>query len=501
MNLQPKLVVPVAPLTELPLLPEVISYYDDFRDCYRQVVGPSSSNEWTISFDGRRAGLDFSGFDGDLRELAKSWCADVLACLSPVTATKYLLGLRRVSAERLMQLVTSEPHNMRSFWKVVQGNSLPYESLVSLKSLMSFLCRLRIGAWSPDWIELVSQLPLPKLDKYAGVRTGEVFLDVEQEAGIVQHIDQVCRLVSRDSGSVGDQLLEETCILVCSYQFAFRPKQIAMLEMRNIRIWNDSEDKAPAVHLTFTMIKQRSAKRVLPMVRRVKSDWAPLFVELYRRAEAKGLCGSDHVFRRTPHDIEGIIADATERIVGQRRYATELRHTAAQRMADAGASEEELAEFLGHTDLDTPLIYFRTSPSQAQRVNRALGISETYQRVAKIAREGFISSQQLATLKGDQQIAGVPHGIPIAGIGGCAVGQPSCPHNPIMSCYGCRKFLPVTEVAIHKQVLADLRGIVKFYYSASRGEPASPGLQLERTISDVQTVIDELGGQNLELKS
>ena len=125
MNLQPKLVVPVAPLTELPLLPEVISYYDDFRDCYRQVVGPSSSNEWTISFDGRRAGLDFSGFDGDLRELAKSWCADVLACLSPVTATKYLLGLRRVSAERLMQLVTSGAAQYAFFLESRSGQFSP----------------------------------------------------------------------------------------------------------------------------------------------------------------------------------------------------------------------------------------------------------------------------------------------------------------------------------------------------------------------------------------
>jgi hypothetical protein len=231
----------------------------------------------------------------------------------------------------------------------------------------------------------------------------------------------------------------------------------------------------------------------------MKHEWTPLFIELFERAQLKGLDGSDHVFQRTPQEISHLVADTTELILQRRRTVTELRHTAAQRLVDAGASEEELAAFLGHSDLDTGLIYIRSSASQAARINQALGISAVYQRVTKVAHDRFISPQDLAELKGDQQIGGAPHGVLIAGIGGCSVGQPACPYNPVMSCYGCHKFMPLAEPAIHQQVLADLREIFKLFYASSRGEPGSPAFQLTRTISNVQSVLDELRGEKNEL--
>jgi hypothetical protein len=83
-------------------------------------------------------------------------------------------------------------------------------------------------------------------------------------------------------------------------------------------------------------------------------------------------------------------------------------------------------------------VYFQTSANQAERVNKALGISPIYRQLAKIAHDRFISPKELADLKGEQQIAAVPHGIPISGIGGCSSGQPACLFNPVTSCYGMR---------------------------------------------------------------
>jgi hypothetical protein len=248
------------------------------------------------------------------------------------------------------------------------------------------------------------------------------------------------------------------------------------------------------------MIKQRSSKRVFPMVRRIKREWSPLLVEVFKRAKLRRLDGADHVFSRTPTEISSVISDLTESL-GCRRGATELRHTAALRLVDAGASEEEIAAFMGHTDLNTGLIYFTSSRSQAERINQALGVSSTYQNVLKIAHGRFISSDELAGLKGDQQIAGVPHGMPIAGIGGCELGQPSCPNNPVMSCYGCNRFMPIASARIHMLVLEDLREVMRFFYESSYAERGSPALQLEGTIAKVQAVIDELGGQGNELES
>jgi hypothetical protein len=347
----------------------------------------------------------------------------------------------------------------------------------------------------------VSQLPYPKIDKYASVRDGDVFLTIAEEGTIVRHIDGVCAQLQAETSTISNDLLKTTAILISSYQFGLRPKQIAMLEMRNIRIWSDGLEDGPAVHLTFTMIKQRSAKRVFPMVRRVKREWSPIFTALFHGARKKGLAGTDHVFQLNPGECGKQIADTLELVLQHRRTAGNLRHTAAQRLVDAGASEEELAAFMGHSDLNTGLIYFQSSPAQAERVNRALGISATYQRVARIAHNRFITPEELADLKGDQQIGGVPHGIPITGIGGCSQGQPSCPFNPVMSCYGCTRFMPVADVTVHQKVMADLRGILTLFYAASRGERGSPAFQLEPTISNVQAVIDELGAERHELKS
>jgi hypothetical protein len=89
--------------------------------------------------------------------------------------------------------------------------------------------------------------------------------------------------------------------------------------------------------------------------------------------------------------------------------------------------------------------------------------------------------------------------MPIAGIGGCTSGQPNCPYNPVLSCYGCSRFMPLSDARIHKRVLEDLRHVLKLFYTASRAERGSPAFQLEETISKVQGVINELGAENIEL--
>ena len=189
-----------------------------------------------------------------------------------------------------------------------------------------------------------------------------------------------------------------------------------------------------------------------------------------------------------------MILATTKSILGWSRSATELRHTAAQRLVDSGATQEELAAFMGHTELDSGLVYYRASASQCELVNKALAISPIYKKVVEIARGRFISRAELAELKGDQQIGGAPHGILITGIGGCSSGQPQCPFNPVTSCYTCRKFMPVRDAGVHEQVLAEFRKIVTFFYQSSHGDSSSPAyLQLRRTLTEIEALIDQVG--------
>ncbi|MDR3723845.1 MAG: hypothetical protein P4K83_05075 [Terracidiphilus sp.] len=499
MKLQPKKNANLGIFRNIPSLPVVVRYYDDYSDSYG-VLKHLECGAWKVHYNGTTHTFRFVEIDDSLRNVAMVWCAFVLAEQTPATADKYLYQFKRTPADLIISLATSDSANLRAKWNLLHVREIGYDSFGAISSFLSFLCRFSIGDWEPSRLDLVSQLPYPKRDKYAGVRTGEVFLSIEEEAAIVRQIDEVCSQLGIQRMTMADSLLEDTAILVCSYQFGFRAKQIAMLEMRNIRIWSDGVEEHPAVHLTFSMIKQRSSKKVFPMLRRVKRDWAPIFAELYARAEHKGMAGADHIFHRTPEQVSTAIGNLTESL-GCRRGTTEPRHSAAQRLVDAGASEEELASFMGHSDLNTGLIYFSSTPAQGARINQALGISKTYQTVMKIAHGRFITPEELAELKGDQQVGGVPHGIPIAGIGGCSSGQPNCPFNPIMSCYGCPRFMPVAIASIHHEVLEDLRGVIKFFYASSHAERGSPALQLERTISNVQAVLSELGEKPHELES
>ncbi len=202
---------------------------------------------------------------------------------------------------------------------------------------------------------------------------------------------------------------------------------------------------------------------------------------------------NDSFFGLSPGSISQLIREKTEAILGRSRSANEIRHTAAQRMADAGAKKEELAEFLGHSSLETGLIYFDQSPTQAARLNKALALSPIYSAIVEVARTGTIDKAALLGLPADRQVMGCPHGIPIAGIGACELGQSLCAKNPVLSCYGCRKFLPVADAGTHRHVLESLRPVVRFFFDASREEAQLPAYgQLTRTLAAVEEVIKSI---------
>jgi len=482
------------PNWEVPDFPSVIRYHDEFLDKVCTIHSPAKSDVWKISHNGRAEYLDFRFLGVEIRPLLKHWCCNQLQSLSVGSARTNMQRLQEISQVDLVEILKSTPKSVRTIWNSTLAKEYSIRIFSALKNILYYFCKFSMNGWSNQYEEFLSTLPLPFSDKYANLRTGDVFLAVEEEAVLVSHFDRLSQKITDTHLLVHEEDLRDTAVLICSFQFGLRPMQIGMLRLRDVRIWKEVDDEIPAVHLTFKMIKQRSSAKALPLPRRVKREWAPIFVALYERAKNSDMKATDHFFSVTSaQETSQIILRITGRLLPEPRSATDLRHTAAQRLVDAGANQEELAEFMGHSDVETGLIYFQTSANQAERVNKALGISQVYTQVAKIAHDRFIGQEELDTLKGDQQIGAVPHGIPIAGIGACSTGQPSCPSNPVMACYGCFKFMPLNDPEIHKQVLADFRSVVKFFSDSSKEERNSPAhMQLQRTISNVQSVIAEL---------
>jgi integrase len=488
-------------IARLPPLPSVIRYYDEFDDVARSIRDPTDTDKFEVWINGTRTPIDFGRLEkrGDGTLLKHLFTFLLAQDLSIQGINGYIQALSSLTHEDLTQIVAAGPTLIRPVWARLRARNLHHLAYPGVKGILRLLCHHRLNGWSNDFRPyLAANLPLPAGDKYASVRTGTVFLSIDEEAVIVRYLDEMASSIASDCAAVPPSQLADACMLLCAFQFAMRPVQIAKLTVRNMRVWKAGDGDRPAVHLTFHMAKQKTNATRRSLTRRIKQEWAGLFLALQAVRQSQNVGGADRLFQvASSKETQERLGKLLNSLIGGNHVATDLRHAAAQRLVDAGANHEELAEFMGHSDVRTGLVYYETSSTQAERVNKALGLSTIYRAVAKIAHDRFISSEELTRLKEDQQIAGVPHGMPISGIGGCTSGQPACPYNPITSCYGCRKFMPVHDKAVHERVLGDFRSVVTLFQQSSRGDVNSPAyLQLQRTINDVKVVIEELEGEH-----
>lgn len=483
----------VTALSSLPELPTIIQYEDDYDEITRTIKTSEAEVQVPLHVSGRVTFIHFHRLHERIRPLLRIYLLTTIQNLSANTVASRYNSFVRIEPADLEYLAMANATQTRLIWTRMIATYGP-EEIAALKALLVFLCRINFINWTPLYVDFVSNgLAGLSRDVYASVRSGDCFLSLHHEAALIRWLDDL----AANASALSLTELQEACLLTCAYQFGMRPKQLGMVRRRDVRVRANLEDESLAVHVTFKLIKQRdeSLSR-LPLVRKVRREWAPLFGALAKHSRydppEKFLFG---LTRRV--DISSAITSALERIApGAGFTAYDLRHSMAQRMVDAGASQEELASAMGHTSLRTGLVYYQASANQAELVNKALGASDLYQTVVKIAERKFIDQEELQFLKGDHQVGGVPHGIPIAGIGGCTSGQTNCPYNPITACYGCPKFMPVRDVNLHEKVLNDFRGIVLFFKEGGHGDMNSPAyLQLQRTIAEVQAVIGEIAGE------
>jgi Site-specific recombinase XerD len=477
-------------LASLPPLPSSIRYYDDFFDTYRSIRQPGTLGLWSITTDGQTREIDFDKFD-HLATLTKHIVAWQLITLDSTTVIIYSDALSSLPMENMIDLIGSmlalRPYEVRDLW-VKESAFFSTTQAAALKSYLFGLCALNIGPWKKEHRDYVALLSMPKRDKYRVVRTGDCFVPLDQQSLLIDYFDE---LSLHDLAAIGDEELRDACILAIVFQHAFRPGQVARLKTTDVRLYSTG-----AVHFSALLIKKRSKDRGRRVSRRIKREWCSLFIEYSRRRSQMVLpqdVPQDSYFGLIPAGVGRSIMRGTDRIIGEKWSATDLRHTAAQRLVDAGASHIVVSEFLGHSSLGTANVYIDTSPTQAQRVNQALAISPIYSEVAKVARTRTIDKAALLRLPPDKQIGGVPHGIPIAGIGGCSVGQSLCVKNPVLNCYTCRKFMPVSDAAIHRHVAEELRLVVVEFARASRGNIETPAYtQLRRMLTAVEAVVADV---------
>lgn len=486
-------------ISGLPALPSHLRYLDEYEDEWRTIRHPAEHDVWEIRFDTALARLHFSQItDPDVRLLMKHLVTWIIQTRSAATTNKVWDNLRRMASHHgehwFLEALERPVPSWRQHWDALWRISEQQEQVHAAKLYLHFMCEMCLGDFRPGHVGFVRSLPYKWHDNYLGVISGESLLTANEEAAIITHLDQVADKVSKRSDALSDETLTKACLLCICYQNGLRPVQIARVALDDLRVY-----EGPTVHILAYRAKKRKASEKTAFICKIKHEWAPMFVEYQRRrkdgrAWKPSDTGSEaKLFPMARATIISAIGDTTEALSGVRRTATDIRHSAAQRMADAGASLEEVATFLGHSDTDTSLAYFEGSPTQADKLNKALALSPVYRAVHQASLTRMIDKAALLGLPADQQVGGVPHGVPISGIGACDLGQSLCAKNPVLSCYTCRKFLPVAEVGVHQDVLKKLRPIVRFFFDESLGDKDSPAfVQMRVTLEQVQTVINSL---------
>ena len=168
----------------------------------------------------------------------------------------------------------------------------------------------------------------------------------------------------------------------------------------------------------------------------------------------RGHCTRDalsSVFTRTV----SAIAPLTDRLdfapmpVNPKRF----RSTFGTRLAEEGAGRAEIAERLGHTDLQNVDVYFEASPAIVDSIDAAMG--RQLAPLARAFRGRLVEDEEHSTHKGapgsriiDFRVSGKP-------LASCAGKAQGCGFNKPVACYTCFKFEPWLD-GPHEKVLKRL---------------------------------------------
>jgi hypothetical protein len=476
----------------LPPAPSVVTYYDEFQRERHAITHIADKSSVVISTDASLHTIDFANF-GELGSTMKLVLCDMLGRLDPTSVVINFNGIASYCSRRgidpLVTLATSDPHQAKRFWLSFVG---PVETAVvsaALRSILHSLCRLSIGEWNPSYREFVKGFMGIQSDKLKTVREGDCFIPSDNLTKIFDRLDDA----AANPHALTTEELRDASLMLLNATRGLRPGMLALAEPDDVIVYPDS------VQFVVRHIKQPFGALSATTQIRLRQEWSPILVAFLSRRttmQVKANIPSRLLFGLSSDQITTRIKRFAQEATGEPWNPTDFRHTAAQRNADAGMSRSELQRFLFHKSDYANAVYFRSSPAQAKRINDAMAISPIYGKLRTIAKTKFIKKGELSKLPPDKQIGGMPAGIPLGGIGACAVGQSLCSRHPVLACYSCPKFLPVTDTAIHIEVLNAFREIVKEFVDSAVADELHPAYtQLAPVLHRVRLIIEELSGE------
>lgn len=463
-----------------PLPPAIISLYDKYTDA--TYVVKADENEWKFSYKGDAESISFaSGSAGALQRRLAMLTSGHQSPGSLHRAARLLVR----KWESVCTLVTTPAEELRNAW-----NEHVTDSSFSgvMKRLLKMACDAEVGHWNGRALSLVRSL---NTHANAGLArrkntliSREELVNISLQADIVRSLD-----AEAWNAEVENEYLEGAAALVFIYQHGVRPVQVLCLDTEHVRFFKDANDESACI-VSFHAAKQRDEQQ-FEIVRQVKPEWVQIVKRLW---ESANTAGRKRLFEATKSTALWAEAKAFCRRYGVNLDCTapQLRHTAAQSLADAGHSRESICKFLGHVYTGTSGAYIHASMQQADLVNSALGASKLYAKLQSIASGRFASLEEILNAQEDQQIGAVVGNSLIAGVGLCQTGQSHCAYNPVTSCYGCAKFMPSLQKEPHLQAVEGMRQQVRRFLDIGISAESPAYLQLTRALSGAQQILDNI---------
>lgn len=130
-----------------------------------------------------------------------------------------------------------------------------------------------------------------------------------------------------------------------------------------------------------------------------------------------------------------------------------FRSTFGTRLAEEGAGRAEIAERLGHADLQSVDVYFEASPAIVDNIDKAMG--RQLAPLARAFRGRLVEDEQHSTNKGAPGSRIIDFRVSSKPLASCAGSTKGCGFNKPVACYTCFKFEPWLD-GPHESVLKRL---------------------------------------------
>lgn len=465
-----------------PECPSSFTVYDKYADV--DEVLKLDDAAWQLPVQGRKERFTFAAGAGGVLQRKLILLTQTEG--SPSTISKFTRSLIK-NWPVYVELLSKGPAQVTEIW---DKQVLDVDTAKAGKTILKTVCLFELGEWRRLHLAKVSGLDTRAKRglsaQHRKIKRREKLLPVGVQAEVVRVLDEGAGHVAL-SGSI----LEGLAALALMYQHAMRPVQLLALRLEHVPEPVVDAAGDPVMVVSFHTAK-RGGKVAEEMLRQVKPEWASLVSRL--RTEAME-AGRTRLFSVASRDalVSLVRRGCSSFGFTMKLLPYELRHTSVQSLADAGHERAEIKKFLGHRNLNAANSYLRASRQQGEIVNKALGTSKLYSELVALTKDSFISVKKVSVAEQDMQIGGVVGGRLIAGIGLCKSGQPTCTYNPVTSCYGCRKFMPVADEQPHRDAIDGMREQVKAYLQTGLGEGSPALMQLTTALSGAQQAIQIVG--------